>query len=72
MAVVQAVLLFRSKLWVLNLRLDKSLKDFYNQAVRQIAGMGPKRQCYGTWLYTPIGAALATVGLEEIRVYIAC
>ena len=33
--------------------------------------MGPKYQQDGTWLYTPIGAALAVVGLEEIGVYIA-
>ena len=32
--------------------------------------MGPKRQRDGTWVYTPIGTALETVGLEEIRVYI--
>ena len=33
--------------------------------------MAPERQLDGTWVYTPIGAALATVGLDEIRVYIA-
>ena len=32
--------------------------------------MVPKRQLDGTWVYPPIGAALATVGLDEIRVYI--
>ena len=33
--------------------------------------MGPKRQRDGTWVYTPIGAELAMLGLEEIGVYIA-
>ena len=33
--------------------------------------MGPKRRPDGTWVYPPIGVALATVVLEEIRVYIA-
>ena len=36
-----------------------------------MAGMGPRRQLDGTWLYTTIGAALAKVGLDEIRVHIA-
>ena len=36
-----------------------------------MAGMGPKRQRDGTWVYPPIGAALSMVGLEEIGVYIA-
>ena len=33
--------------------------------------MIPKRQRDGTWVYTPIGAALEMVGLEEIGAYIA-
>ena len=36
-----------------------------------MAGMIPKRQRDGTWVYTPIGAALEMVGLEEIGAYIA-
>ena len=34
-------------------------------------GMGHKLQQYGTWVYSPIGVALAMVGLEEIGIYIA-
>ena len=34
-------------------------------------GMAPKHQQYGTWVYSPIGAALEMVVLEDIRVYIA-
>ena len=37
-----------------------------------MAGMVPKCQRDGTWVYTPIGVALSMVGLENIRVYIAC
>ena len=69
--VLQEVLLFGSKTWVLTPWLEKSLKGFHHRAVRCMAGMGPKNQRYGTWVYTPIGAVLATVGLEEIGVYIA-
>ena len=43
-AVVQAVLLFESNMWVLTPRLEKSLEGFHHQEVRQMAGMGPKHQ----------------------------
>ena len=33
--------------------------------------MGPKFQRYGTWMYPPIGSDLATVGMDEIGVYIS-
>ena len=37
-----------------------------------MAGMGPKIQQDGTWVYPHLGATLAMVGLEEIGVYTAC
>ena len=52
-------------------QLEKYLEGFHHRAVRQMAGMGPKRQRDGTWVYTPIGAALEMVGVEEIGVYIS-
>ena len=64
MAVVQAVLLFGSKTWVLNPRLEKYFEGSHHRAVRHMVGMGPKRQWDGTWVYTPIGADLAMLGLE--------
>ena len=53
-------------------QLEKYLTGFHHQAVRRMAGMVPKRQLDGTWVYTPIQVALAMVGLYEIRAYIAC
>ena len=50
-------------------RMEKSLKGFHHWAVRRMAGMVPKSKRDGTWLYPPIGAALKTVGLDEIGVY---
>ena len=67
---VQAVLLFGSKMWVLTPRLEKSLEGCHHRVVRQMADMGPKRQRDGIWVYPPVGVSLAMVGLEEIRVYI--
>ena len=63
MAVVQAVIIFGSEMWVLTPRLEKSFEVFHKQALRRIAGMGPKLQWDGAWVYTPIGEALAMVGM---------
>ena len=57
---VQAMLLFGSEMWVVNLWLEK----------RWMEGMVPKFQLNREWVYPPIGAALETMGLEEISVYI--
>ena len=72
MAVVQAVLLFGSDKRVLKPRLEKSLAGFHHWAARQMTVMVPKHHIDGTWVYPPIGATMAMVGLEEIMVSIAC
>ena len=71
MAVVQAVLMFGSNKWVLTPRLEKALTGFHHQSKWRMTGMGPRRWPDGMWVYPPIGAALAIVGLGEIGIYIA-
>ena len=63
-AVVQVLILFGSETWVLTPWLEKYLKVSHHRVVRRMAGMGPKCQRDGTWVYTPIGADLEMVGLE--------
>ena len=65
------VLLFGSETWVLTPRLEKYLENFHHWVVRRMAGIVPKRQRDGIWVYAPIGAALEMVGLEDIGAYIA-
>ena len=69
--VAQPMLLFESNTWVITPRLEKALKVFHHRVTRRMAGMGPKRQQYGTWVSPTIGVEMATVGLDEIWVYIA-
>ena len=70
-AVVQLVLLFGSETWILIPRLQKYLEGFNHRVARQMTGMGPKRQWYGTWVYPPIGAALEIGVLKDIGLYAA-
>ena len=46
--VVQVVLLFGSKTWVLTHWLEKDLEGFHHREERWMAGMGPKNQQDGT------------------------
>ena len=69
--VVQEVLLFGSKKWVLIPRLEKALEGFHHRSMRRMAGMGPKSCWYVTWVYTPIGVALVIGALEDIGVFIS-
>ena len=71
LAVLQAVLLFGSNMWVLTPRLEKSLEGFLHQLVQSMLGMGPKLQQGGTWVYPLIGVALEIVRLDDIGVYIS-
>ena len=47
-AVVQVVLLFGSETGFMTHRLERSIEGFHHRAVRQMAGMVPKRQWDGT------------------------
>ena len=70
-ALVQAVLLFGSKAWVLTPRLEKALLGFRHREAWRMAGIGPKLQMDGTWVYPPIVVVLAMVLLKDIGVYTA-
>ena len=48
MAVVQEMLLFGTETWVMPPHLEKALGGFHHWALRQMEGMGPKRQRDGT------------------------
>ena len=50
--------------------MEKALGGFHQRVVGQMLGMGPKCQRDDTWVYPPIGEELATVGLNEIKMYI--
>ena len=71
MAVVKAVILFGSEMWVVTPQLEKALAGFHHWEVWRMTGIGPKRQLDGTGVYPPIGSEMETVGLDEIGVYIS-
>ena len=70
--VVQAVLMFGLETWEMTSRMEKALEGFHLRAICKMVGMVPKNQQDGTCVCPPIGAVLATVGMDKIGMYIAC
>ena len=57
-AVMKVVILFGSETWVPTPWLEKSLEGFRHRAAQRMAGMGPKSQQDGKWVYSPIGEVM--------------
>ena len=67
-AMVKAVLLFRSEMWVLTPRMGWALGRFQHGVARRITWRHPRRQDEGGWEYPPLAAAMEESGFEEIGV----
>ena len=67
---VEAVLLFGAETWVLTPRMDRYLSSFQHRVVRRIIGRQPRRRGGGILDYTPLVAAMAEAGFEDIRAYV--
>ena len=63
-AVVQAVLLFGSEMWVLTPRMGRALGSFQHGVARRITGRQPKKQDVGGWEYPLPEAAMGEAGFE--------
>ena len=53
-AVVQALLLFGSEMWVLTPLMGQDLGIFHHRVARRITWGGANQQEYGVWDYTPL------------------
>ena len=69
-ALVKAVLIFGSEMWVLNPRMEQALSSFHHRVARRIIGRKLRRWGEGGWDYPPLESAIEEAGSEEIGVYI--
>ena len=69
-AVIQAVLLFGSDMWVLTPRMERALGSFQHRVARRITGRQPMQQEEGGWYYPHLETDTEEAGFEEIMVYI--
>jgi hypothetical protein len=70
-AVIQSVLLYGSKTWVLSPKMLSKLEGFHKMIARQLTGRTPvyhRRE--DEWQYLPIGNVLEETGLFPIDKYI--
>ena len=68
--VVQAVLIFGSKTWIMTPRMEWYLVSFQHRVARRITGRQPGMWEEGVWEYPPLSTAMDESVFEEIAVYI--
>ena len=66
-AVVQAVMLYGSEMWVMKPRIGRVWGRFHHRVDRRLTGRQPCRGRYGGWLYPPLLDAIAEAVLQEVE-----
>ena len=70
-SVVQQVLLFGAKTWVVSPRMERALSGFLHGAARRLTGRQARRGRNGTWHYPSLEGAMREAGLTDIGKFIA-
>ena len=66
-AVVQQVLLFGAKTWVVTTRMERVLNSFMHGAAKRITGRQPRRRWDGKWFYPSLEGAMKEAGFKDVR-----
>ena len=66
-AVVQLVLVYRSKIWVVKDSMLKVLEGLHHWTVRKIVGIAAQHTTSGEWDWPPVDEALDATGLWPIK-----
>ena len=69
-AVVQAVILFGSEMWVMNPCMGRALGSFQHRVARRIMGRHPKIREDGGWKYPPLETEMGEAGFEDMGAYV--
>ena len=70
-AAVQAILLFRSEIWVATPYIERIWGGFHHRVARRISGKTTNWRAEGTWEYPPLGEEMREAGIKDIRTYIS-
>ena len=68
-AVVQAVLLCGSDMWVMTPRIVKAFDGFHNRVCHSLMGSQPRKGNDKRWVYPLMLEAMEEVGLQEVDTY---
>ena len=69
-AVVQSVLIFGGKMWVVIPRMGQVLGGFQEQVARLLTGWMPRQRSDGRWVCTSVEAAIEELGFDPMKTYI--
>ena len=70
-AVVQLVLLYRYKTWVMKPHIRRVLGRFHHRVNHRMTWRQHKRGRDGVWIYTLLEDGMAKAGLQEMEIYIS-
>ena len=67
---VQAVLLYGSKTWVMSPHIGKMLGGFHHWFACRLMGRQIERRLNGTWYNPALVDAMAEAGIQEVETYV--
>ena len=74
-SVVQAVIIYRSKTWVMKLRIGRVLGGFHHRLARSLMMRKLYRRQYGVWVYPLVEETMEEemmkAGLKEVDTYVS-
>ena len=70
-AVVQAVILFVSKTWVMNPYIIRIIRGYHHQVVHWITSKKAQRDMDINWSYPPMAVLMTDVRIEELETYVS-
>ena len=69
-AVVQVLLIFGTKTWVMTPHMGRDLGGFQHKVAQQITGRKTRRLLDRSWEYPPMKMAIQEEGFEEMKAYV--
>ena len=70
LVVVQVVLLFRAKTWVLSVAISRELEGVHVEFLGQVPGQKSKQKKDGTWISATMAKVLTEAGTQTLGAYI--
>ena len=70
--VVQAVILYGSKVWVTSPRIERNMGGLHHRVVRRLTGRMPHQNLDRTWAHPSLEEEMLETGMQEVENYVAC
>ena len=69
-AVVQALIIYRSETWVMSPRIGKTLGGLHHRVVWRLMGQMPHKKLDRTWTHPSLEEVMVKAGVQEVETYV--